>query len=113
MPVSLQRRDDWSFAFQVRPVVVDLGERRHTISPHEAQLVLGELGRLPKARHRAAEETAIGLVSALAGGVAFAPGDDERRCLLRAVEGVRARRTLSTGLVRLRELLVRSPGSVI
>ena len=108
MPVSQQRREDWGVAFQVRPVVVDLGGRRHTISPHEAHLLLGELGRLPKARHQAAEDTAVGLVSALAGGVAFAPCDEDRRCLLRAVEGVRARRALPTGLVRLRNLLLQA-----
>jgi len=113
VPVSLQRLDDWGAAYQVRPVVIDLGSRRQTISPVEAQLLLGELGRLPRARHQAAEQTAVELMHGLAAGCAFSPDDEGRRCLLRAVEGVRARRGLPHGLVQLRELLVRSARSVI
>jgi hypothetical protein len=113
VPVSSQRLDDWNAAYQVRPVVIDLGDRRQTISPHEAQLLLGELGRLPRARHRAAEETALDIVHGLAVGCAVTLGDEGRRCVLRAVEGVRARRGLPSGLAQLRELLLHSPNAVV
>ncbi len=113
MKASAHRRDDWSYAYHVRPLVVDLGDRRHTISALEVQLLLGELGRLPKARHRAAEEAACGLVHALASGCAIGLGEDEKRVVLRAIEGVRAGRGLTGGLARLRELLLRSAEPVI
>jgi len=113
VPSSPQRLDDWSFAYQVRPVVIDLGTRRQTVSALDVQLLLGELGRLPRARHQAAEETAVDIVHGLASGRAIALEADGRRCMLRAIEGIRARRSLPAGLARLRELLVRSPGSVI
>jgi hypothetical protein len=113
VPTSPQRLNDWSFAYYVRPVVLELGGRRQTITPHDAQLLLGELGRLPKARHRAAEDTAADLVHGLAAGCAVTLGADGRRCVLRAVEGIRARRPLTSGLAQLRELLMRSPHAVI
>ena len=113
MPVSPQRLGDWNFAYHVRPVVFELGERRQAISPLEAQLLLGELGRLPKARHQAAEETAADIVHGLAAGCAVALHQEGRRCVLRAIEGVRARRGLTGGLAPLRELLLRSPGAVL
>jgi hypothetical protein len=40
-------------------------------------------------------------------------GDEGRRCVLRAVEGVRARRGLPSGLAQLRELLLHSPNAVV
>lgn len=113
MPVSPQRLTDWDFAYQVRPVVLELGERRETITRYDAQLLLGELGRLPKARHQAAEEAAMDIVHGLAAACAVELGDDGRRCVLRAIEGVRARRGLTSGLAQLRELLMRSPGVVV
>jgi len=113
VPVSPQRLDDWGFAYQVRPVVIDLGTRRQTVSALDVQLLLGELGRLPRARHQAAEETAVDIVHGLAAGCAIALEADGRRCMLRAIEGIRARRSLPVGLARLRELLVQAPESVI
>jgi hypothetical protein len=113
VPVTPQRLNDWSFAYQVRPVVIDLGTQRQTISPMEAALLLGELGRLPRARHGAAEETALDVVHGLAAGCAVALNDDGRRCVLRAIEGVRAKRALPSGLARLRELILRSPDPVV
>jgi hypothetical protein len=113
VPVSPQRLNDWGFAYHMRPVVIELGAQRRTIALFEAQLLLGELGRLPRARHEAAEETAVDVVHGLANGKAVALDDDGRRCLLRAIEGVRARRGLTTGLKHLRELLLRSPGPVV
>ncbi len=113
MNVQAHRRDDWDFAYGVRPVVIDLGDRRHTISPLEAQLLLGELGRLPKARHLAAKETAFALVTALASGCAIGFGEDERRTAVRAIEGVRVRRGLTSGLGRLRELLLRAGDPIV
>jgi hypothetical protein len=107
--VPARRADDWQLAYHVRPVVVDLGDRRHTISAHEAQLVLVELGRLPGDRYRSAEETAASLMHTLAAGGALALGDNERRSVLRAVEGIRARRGLGVGLAELRRLLLGTP----
>jgi hypothetical protein len=113
MGVSPQRRDDWSFAYHVRPVVVEIDGSRLTISPHETQLLLAELGRLPRARHRAAEETATELVHGLAAGCATVLDDDGRRCVLRAVEGLRARSPLPSGLAKLRNLLLHAAGPVV
>ena len=113
VPASPQRLNDWSFAYQVRPLVIEIGAQRQTISAVEAQLLLGELGRLPRARHQAAEDTAADLVHGLAAGSAVALGEDGRRCVLRAIEGVRASRGLTAGLGRLRELLVRAPDAVL
>ena len=108
-----QRAYDWQLAYHVRPVVVDLGDRRHTISAHEAQLVLVELGRLPGNRHRSAGETATSFMNTLAGGGALALGDNERRSVLRAIEGIRARHGLSAGLAELRRLLLHAPEPVV
>jgi hypothetical protein len=111
--VSAHRRDDWNYAYHVRPFVVELGDRRQTISALEAQLLLGELARLPKARHQAAEDTACGIVHGLASGCALGLDEDERRVVLRAIEGVRARRSLPSGLTSLRGLLLRADQPVI
>jgi hypothetical protein len=105
---SAQRQGDWNFAYTVRPVVIELDDRRHSISALEAQLLLGELGRLPRARYEAAEEIACGLVHGLAGGCAVSRDGAERGALLRAIEGVRARRGLPSGLAQLRTLLLRT-----
>jgi hypothetical protein len=104
--VAAQRSRDWQLAYHVRPVLVELGGRRHPISAHEAQLVLVELGRLPGTRHRAAEETAASFMHGLAGGGAIALDEAGRRSALRAVEGIRARHGLSSGLATLRRLLL-------
>src|SRR5690349_5480826 len=113
VPVSPQRLSDWGFAYHVRPVLLEVGDQRQAITPYDAQLLLGELGRLPRARHQAAEDTAADIVHGLAAACAVTLRDESRRCVLRAVEGVRARRTLTTGLAQLRELLVRAPGAVL
>jgi hypothetical protein len=107
--VPAQRAHDWQLAYHVRPVVVDLGDRRHAISAHEAQLVIVELGRLPGNRHRAAEEAAASFMETLACGGAVELGANERRSVLRAVEGIRARHGLSAGLAELRRLLLHPP----
>ncbi len=103
---SAQRMDDWNFAYHVRPVVIDLGEQRQTISPLDAQLLLGELARLPTARHRTAAATAESIICGLTRACAVSLDEDDQRTVLRAVEGVRARRRLSCGLGSLRALLV-------
>ena len=113
MGFSPQRRDDWGFAFQVRPVVIALDGRRLTISPQEAHFLLAELGRLPRARHQAAEETAAELMHGVAAGSAVSLDDDARRCVLRAIEGVRVRGNLPDGLTKLRRSLLHSPEPVV
>ena len=113
MPPSTQRLDDLNFAYQVRPVVIELAGRRQAVSSLDVQLLLGELGRLPRARHQAAENTAVDIVHALAAGYVIALEADGRRCVLRAIEGIRARRALPSGLARLREMLVRSTDPVV
>jgi len=110
---SPQRRDDWSFAFHVRPVVVEIDGRRLTISAHEAQLLLGELGRLPQARYGSAEETATIVVHGLAANCAVVLEEEGRRCILRAVEGLRARGPLTTGVAKLRLALLHASTAVL
>jgi hypothetical protein len=113
MGVSPQRLNDRDFAYHVRPVVVELDGCRQTISPHDTQLLLGELGRLPRARHRAAEETAANLVHGLAAGCATVLDDDGRLCVLRAIEGIRASGPLPSGLAKLRGLLLHAREPVV
>lgn len=106
MSVTPQRLEDLSFAYQVRPLVIEADGRRMTISSHEAQLLLGALGRLPQARHRAAEQVAADIVHGLAAACVVSLDDDARRCVLRAIEGIRAHRKLPSALTRLREHLL-------
>jgi len=110
---SSQRLADWGASFHVRPLVVELNGRRQPIAPVEAQLLLAELGRLPKARHQAAEETAVAVVRGLAAACIVELDDDRRRTLLRAIEGIRAARRLPPGLARLRNMLLHSPEPVL
>ena len=93
--------------------MVQVEDRRLPISPYETQLLLGELGRLPTTRHRAAEQTAIELVQGLIAGSATALDDEGQRCMLRAVEGIRARGPLPGGLAKLRGLLVHALEPVV
>lgn len=113
MERSAQRIDDWGLSYHVRPVVLLVGENRIAIDPQEAQLLLVELGKLPPSRHRAAEETATELVGALATGYIVELDDEHRRCLLRAIEGVRAGRPVPRGLASLRDLLLHAPEPVL
>jgi hypothetical protein len=106
MGFAPQRTEDWAFAYQVRPLVLDLGSRRAPISLHEMQLLLAELGRLPGARYGAAEEMAVELIHGSAGGCVVSLDVERRRCVLRALEGARARGPLPGGLAKLRSLLV-------
>jgi len=46
-------------------------------------------------------------------GLTVGLGEDEKRVVLRAIEGVRARRSLPSGLTTLRGLLLRSAHPVI
>lgn len=110
---NAQRLDDWGLSYHVRPVVIAVGGRRVLVDPQEAQLLLVELGRLPASRHRAAEETATDIVGALAAGYVVELGDEHRRCLLRAIEGVRAARPVPRGLAGLRDLLLHTPEPVL
>jgi hypothetical protein len=110
---SPQRHQDWSFAFHVRPVVLEIEGRRLTITLHEAQLLLGELGRLPRVRHRAAEDTAAELMHGLAAGSGVVLDEEARRCMLRAVEGLRARGPLTAGVAKLRLALLHAHAAVL
>jgi hypothetical protein len=67
---------------------------------------LGELTRLPNDRYRVAETLAASFVRGLAGACAISLDEEERRTVLRAIEGARSRRMLPSGLGRLRELLL-------
>jgi hypothetical protein len=113
MGVSPQRRDDWGFAYHVRPVLLELEGRRVAISPHETQLLLGELGRLPRARHQGAETVAGDLVHGLAAGCAVALDEEGRRCVLRSIEGLCVGRGLTSGLTKLRAELLRAATPVL
>jgi len=111
--ISPQRREDWEFAFQVRPILVQLDGRRLTISPHEAHVLLGELGRLPRSRHQAAEDIAAAITHGLAAGCAISLDDDGQRSVLRALEGLRLAGRLPTGLAKLRISILHSAEPVV
>jgi hypothetical protein len=100
-----QRLEDLSYAYQARPIVMEIDGRRMTISSHEAQQLLGALSRLPQDRHAAAEHTATELVHGLASACVVSLDDAGRRCVLRAIEGIRVRHQLPSGLAQLRQLL--------
>jgi hypothetical protein len=108
-----QRLEDLNLAYQVRPIVIEVDGRRMTISSHEAQLLLGALGRLPSARHGAAEQTAGELVHGLAAACVVPLDDDGRRCVLRAIEGTRAQRPLPSGLTALRRQLLHARAPIL
>jgi hypothetical protein len=113
MGFAPQRREDWYMTYHVRPLVVELAGARASIEPQDAQLLLIELGKLPPARHQAAEDTAAAIVRGLGAGYVVGLEDEHRRCLLRAVEGVRSRRSLPRGLEAFRRLLLRAPEPVV
>lgn len=100
-----RRAADGLAAFQARPVIVAVAGRRHVLSPTDTQFVLRELARLPEARWPAAASATEIVSVGLSHGWPIAFDEDEERALLRAVEGVRARRKLSAGLRSLREAL--------
>jgi hypothetical protein len=108
-----QRLEDLNLAYQVRPLVVEIDGCRLTISSHEAQLLLGALGRLPSARYGGAEQTATELVHGLAAACVVSLDDDRRRCVLRAIEGIRAQRQLPSGLTLLRRQLLHARARIL
>lgn len=107
MPVHLpeRRAEDSADAFQARKVVVAVAGRRHVLTPSDAQFLLTGLSKLRGTRWKAAESASTIVSVALSHGWPVAFAEDEERALLRAVEGVRARRTLSPGLRALRDAL--------
>jgi hypothetical protein len=103
-----RRSGDSLDAFQVRAAIIAIGSRRHPLTATEAQFLLRELARLPADRWPAAGSATTIMSAALSVGWPVAFAEDEQRALLRAVEGVRARRTLSPGLSTLRDTLLHS-----
>jgi hypothetical protein len=101
-----RRAGDNLDAFQVRAVIVAVAGRRHPLTATEAQFLLRELSRLPADRWPAAGSATTILSAALSVGWPVAFAEDEQRALLRAVEGVRARKSLSPGLATLRGTLL-------
>jgi hypothetical protein len=87
-------------------VIIAVGSRRHALTSTESQFLLRELARLPADRWPAAGSATTIMSAALSVGWPVAFAEDEQRALLRAVEGVRARRSLSPGLGALRETLL-------
>jgi hypothetical protein len=103
-----RRAGDGLDAFQARPVIIAVGGRRHLLTALDGQLLLRELARLPADRWPAAGSATTILSAALSVGWPVAFAEDEQRALLRAVEGVRARQSLSPGLGGLRDTLLRA-----
>jgi hypothetical protein len=103
-----RRAADSLDAFRVRAVIIAVAGRRHALTATESQFVLRELARLPADRWPAAASATAIMSAALSVGWPVAFADAEERALLRAVEGVRARRTLSPGLTALRSTLVQT-----
>ena len=103
-----RRSEDNLDAFQARSVIIAVANRRHPLTATEAQFLLRELARLPADRWSAAGSATTIMSAALSVGWPVAFAEDEQRALLRAVEGVRAGRTLSPGLTALRETLLQT-----
>jgi hypothetical protein len=101
-----RRSKDVLAPFQVRPLIVSLGERRRLISSTDTHFLLTELGRLPEARWPAARAIRERMITGLGRGWPVTLAEDEVPALLRAVEGARTRRPLSAGLRSLRDALV-------
>jgi hypothetical protein len=101
-----RRTGDGLDAFQARSVIIAVGGRRHLLTPLDGQFLLRELARLPAGRWPAAGSATTIMSAALSVGWPVAFAEDEQRALLRAVEGVRARRSLSPGLGALRDTLL-------
>jgi hypothetical protein len=102
-----RRAEDTLHTFQARSVIVAVCGRRHALSPTDAQFLLTELAGLPATRWPAAEPTRAAISDALANGRPTEFTESEERVLVRAVEGIRARRALSPGLSAVRDALVR------
>ena len=103
-----RRAGDHLDAFQVRAVIIAVAGRRHPLTATESQYLLRELARLPADRWPAAASATTIMSAALSVGWPVAFAEDEQRALLRAVEGVRARQSLSPGLSALRGTLLRT-----
>jgi hypothetical protein len=102
-----RRAEDTLHTFQARSVLLAIGGRRHVLSPTDAQFLLTELAGLPATRWPAAESARAIISGALANGRPAAFSEKEERVLVRAVEGIRARRKLSPGLSAIRDALLR------
>jgi len=100
-----RRAEDSMAAFQARKVVVSVAGKRQLLTPTDARFLLTDLSKLRGTRWRAAESASAIISVALSQGWPVALAEDEERALLRAVEGVKARRTLSPGLRSLRDAL--------
>ena len=102
-----QRIEDLDRAFHTRPFLFESGGHRCPVSPLEAQLLLSELKHLPRSRYPAAAAAAHGVNAGHSRGGVMSVDADEARCLLRAIEGVHARRGHKPGLTALQALLLR------
>ncbi|HST26444.1 MAG TPA: hypothetical protein VLJ76_10660 [Gaiellaceae bacterium] len=101
-----RRAEDSLFSFQARQVVLGTGGRRFVIEPVDARFLLVELAKIEGTRAKAARSASTIVSVALSQGWPVAFAEDEERALVRALEGLRARRPLSPGLRALRDELV-------
>jgi hypothetical protein len=105
--LPLRRAEDGRLAFPWRPVIVELDVERYVLPAMDTQLLLTELRRLPAGRYPLAANVTESVARGLSKGTPVAFSGEGVPTLLRAVEGVRARRSLPAGLRPLREALLR------
>jgi hypothetical protein len=105
--LPLRRAEDGRVAFPWRPVILVLDVERFVVPAMDAQVLLTELRRLPDGRYPLAAAAVEKVARGLLKGAPAPFSEDEMPTLLRAVEGVRARRRLPAGLRTLRDALMR------
>jgi hypothetical protein len=105
--LHFRRAEDGRVAFPWRPLIAVLDVERYVVPAMDAQVLLTELRRLPAARYPAAASVTEKITHGLSKGSPASFPEEEVPTLLRAVEGVRARRRLPAGLRALRAALLR------
>jgi hypothetical protein len=87
-------------------MIIALVGRRHVLSPTDTHFLLTQLALLPVRRWRGVGDVRERIGTGLARGWPVTIADSEAPMLLRAVEGLRVRRSLSAGLRALHGSLV-------
>jgi hypothetical protein len=100
-----RRSQDRLTHYQGRPLIITVGGRRRVLTATDTQFLLAELNRLPETRWPAVFSLRERMLVGLSRGWPVTLTEDERPTLLRAVEGARTRRQLSTSLRLLRDAL--------
>ena len=105
--IPYRRLEDSLRAFPWRPFILVLGTDRYVLPAMDTHSLLIALRTLPAGRYQSAGRIAETVARGLAKGWPASFSEQDEPILLRAIEGVRARRPLPTGLRSLREALLR------